>query len=140
MYRVINRLAPILAMSSLKPTDIDEKFEIWFDEEGKNRDVSYNLPRVKCKANDSEIVIKINTDGSLEIHNPNGRYNSKIKKFRYSKDALKFVEKFKEPILMHWNQEISTLQLFKIIDYAITNNCDANISIKHILSESIKKN
>ena len=61
-------------------------------------------------------------------------YTSKLHKFGPYKDALKFVEKFKSALLMHWNKEIETGDLALIMKlvskkrYSVTDAIEATLN------------
>ena len=88
-----------------------QPFDIWVDEFGKTRNNKHNEPRYKVTANDVELDIILHGDDSIEIVND----TQDIKKFKHSKEAMDFIEKFKLPFRMQWDQQIDTYELTTII-------------------------
>lgn len=111
MKLMIREMDYFYEMANLKSKDTGESFDMWIDEVGKNRGTKHNLPRFKPKKGGVELDIIIDGDIVKFDKQP----TNKLHKFGPYKDALKFVEKFKKPLLMHWNQEITTLELGNII-------------------------
>ena len=124
----INGVTSIYGMANLKPRETGQPFELWVDELGNDRNVGHNNPRFKPKANGIQIDIMLNKDGTAEIVDLDP---CKIQKFKYAKNAIHFIEKFSEPLLMHWNGEISSGELTSIIrlvekkHYTISDAIDA---------------
>ena len=88
-----------------------QPFDIWVDEFGKTRNNKHNEPRYKVTANDVELDIILHGDDSIEIVND----AQDIRKFKHSKEAMDFIEKFKLPFRMQWDQQIDTYELTTII-------------------------
>ena len=126
-------IRPIYGMANLTRSDIDEQFEVWIDEAGKNRKVPHGA-RIKAEANNVEISIKLLTDGTIDFVNPKGKFNDKIKKFQYGNDALAFAERFQAPIMMHYNKEISTTDLLLIIRLVIKRGKSVEEAIQEVIS------
>ena len=98
-------------MANLQSKDTGEPFEFWVDDVGKDRGGKHNFPRFKPRKSGVELDIIIDGNDIRFDKQP----TNKLHKFGPYKDALKFVEKFKEPLLMHWNKEITTAELANII-------------------------
>lgn len=122
---------PLYEMANISRNTTGENFELWIDDSGKDRNVGHNLPRFKPKTNGIELDIVIDGD-KIYIDNPNPR---KIKKFKYSKEALEFVERFKKPLLMHWNREIDTAQLGTIFTLVIKKKYTIEDAIKFVIED-----
>lgn len=122
---------PLYEMANISRNTTGENFELWIDDSGKDRNVGHNLPRFKPKTNGIELDIVIDGD-KIYIDNPNPR---KIKKFKYSKEALEFVERFKKPLLMHWNRKIDTAQLGTIFTLVIKKKYTIEDAIKFVTED-----
>lgn len=122
---------PLYEMANFSRNTTGENFELWIDDSGKDRNVGHNLPRFKPKSNGIELDIVIDGD-KVYIDKPNKR---DIRKFKYSKDALQFVRKFKTPLLMHWNREIDTAQLGIIIRLVVKRNYTVNDAVTAVLND-----
>lgn len=122
---------PLYEMANFSRNTTGENFELWIDDSGKNRNVGHNLPRFKPKANDIELDIVIDGD-SIYIDNANPR---DIRKFKYSKDALDFIKRFKKPLLMHWNREIDTAELGLIMKLVVKKNYTVDDAVKAVLND-----
>ena len=109
--RIIDTTNTLYEMANLKSTSTGEPFDIWVDEIGKGRGGKHNLPRFKPEKSGVQLDIVIDGNDVRYDKQP----TNKLHKFGPYKDALKFVEKFKKPLLMHWNQEIDTIQLGNIV-------------------------
>lgn len=128
----INGVASIYGMANLKPRETGQPFELWVDEIGSDRNTEHNKPRFKPKANGIQIDIMLNKDGNAEIINSDPR---KIQKFKYAKEAIHFIEKFSKPLLMHWNDEISSSELTSIIRLVERKNYTLDSAIDTILND-----
>ena len=104
--------------ANLKQKDTGEPFDVWFDEMGKLRNVQHNEPRFKFKSNGIELDIILHSDDTLEVVNP----IRDIKKFKHLKKAEEFIRKFEKPLRMHWNQDLTSLELMYIIRSVCKNN------------------
>ena len=111
MKLYIKEITALYEMANLKSKDTGELFDIWIDEVGKDRGTKHNLPRFKPKKGNVELDIVIDNDVVRFDKQP----TNKLHKFGPYKDALNFVEKFKKPLIMHWNHEITTYELGNII-------------------------
>ena len=118
-------------MANLKSTSTGESFDIWVNEIGKGREGKHNLPRFKPRKGGVELDIIISGDNIRFDKQP----TNKLHKFGPYKDALKFVEKFKEPLLMHWNKEITTTELANIIRLVNKKKYTISDAIKAVLSD-----
>lgn len=106
MIKIV-REKPLFEMANFSKDTTGQHFILWVDEAGKTRNNKHSQARFKVEANNVELVIVI--DGNnIHINKTNPR---KIQKFKYGDEALEFVNKFKIPLLMHWNKEIDTTQL-----------------------------
>lgn len=114
---VINGVSSIYGMANLQPRDIGESFELWVDELGSDRNTGHNNPRFKPKANGIQLDIMLKPNGKAEIIDTDSR---KIRKFKYAKEAVNFIEKYQEPLLMHWYGKIGIRDLANIL-YLATN-------------------
>ena len=130
---VVNGVESIYGMSNLKPSKTGQPFELWVDEIGSDRNVGHNLPRFKSKANDVQLDIILDENGNAKIINTDTR---KIKKFKYAKEAVKFIEKFQKPLLMHWYGEIDSADLANIIKLVEKKNCSLDSAIDTVLNDN----
>ena len=126
------KLAPIYGMANLKSKITGEAFELWIDEVDSERHTSHNEARFKPKANGIQIDIILHKDGTTEIADNDP---IKIQKFGYAKEATKFIERFQEPLLMHWNGEIETGELTAIIRLVVKKNYSIKDAIDVVLSD-----
>ena len=118
-------------MANLGPATTGEVFNIWVDEVGSRRGTKHNLPRFKVEKNSVELVIIINNDDVYFDKAP----TNKLHKFGPYKDALQFVKTFKEPLLMHWNGEIETIQLGNIIRLVVKKHYKLEDAINMVLND-----
>lgn len=129
----INGATSIYGMSNLKPSKTGQPFELWVDEIGSDHNVGHNLPRFKPKANDVQLDIVLNENGNAKIINADTR---KIQKFKYAKEAVKFIEKFQKPLLMHWYGEIDSADLTNIIKLVEKKNYSLDDAINTVLNDN----
>ena len=108
-----------------------QPFDIWVDEFGKERNNKHNEPRYKVTANDVELDIILHGDDSIEIVND----TQDIKKFKHSKEAMDFIEKFKLPFRMQWDQQIDTYELTTIIRLTQKQGFDIIDAIDKVLRD-----
>jgi hypothetical protein len=127
----IETYEPLYEMANFSRSTTGENFELWIDDSGKDRNVGHNLPRVKPKANGIELDIIIDGDNVYIDH----ARKRDITKFKYSRDAIKFVKKFRIPLLMHWNREIDTAQLGIIIRLVVKKNYSVQDAINAALND-----
>lgn len=97
--------------ANIQARDIKQPFDIWVDEIGKDRNVKHKEPRFKVKANNVELDIILHNNGDIETVND----KRDIKKFKYHREAVEFIDKFKEPLRAHWNHDVTTYELIKIL-------------------------
>jgi len=119
--------------ANLRKNTTGQPFDFWVDEIGKDRKVSHNEPRFKVTANNVELDIILHSDDSITINN-NDR---DIRKFKYSKEAIKFVSNFKKPLRMHWNHEIDTGDLATIMRTVYKNDTDILDAISKVITGEI---
>ena len=129
---VINGVSSIYGMANLKPDKTGQPFELWVDECGSDRNVGHNNPRFKPKANGVQLDIMLNSNGKAEIVNTNSR---DVQKFKYAKEAIKFIEDFQKPLLMHWNGEIDSSDLTMIIRFVVKKNYAIDDAIETVLND-----
>ena len=98
-------------MANFSTKTTGEPFTLWIDEAGKERKTKHSLPGFKASANGVQVDIVIDGD-NIKFDNATKR---KLDRFKYAKEALDFIEKFKKPLLMHWNRKIDTAQLGMIM-------------------------
>lgn len=122
----------VYEMANLKSEKKGQPFELWIDELGKNRIQSNNRPKFKLKANNIELDVIITSSFKAEIINAD---QQKIQKFKYSKEAISFIEKYHKPLIMHWNGEIDFYELLSIIMLTNKTNCTIDNSIKQIFND-----
>lgn len=108
-----------------------QPFDIWVDEFGKTRNNKHNEPRYKVTANDVELDIILHGDDSIEIVND----TQDIRKFKHSKEAVEFIEKFKLPFRMQWDQQIDTYELTTIIRLTQKQGFDIIDAIDKVLRD-----
>ncbi len=130
---IINGQESIYGMANLKPREIGESFELWIDELGSDRNVGHNNPRFKPKANGIQLDIMLLRNGKAEIINADPR---KIQKFKYGNEAVRFIEKFSEPLIMHWNGDISSSELTAIIRLVVKKKYSINDAIEAVLNDN----
>lgn len=90
--------------ANLRQNTTGQPFDLWLDEAGCDRNVQHNEPRVKVRENGIELDIIIHNNGKLEIVND----ERDIRKFKHSKEAVEFIDAYKDVLRMHWNHEIDT--------------------------------
>lgn len=129
---VINGQESIYGMANLKPKETGQPFELWVDEIGSDRNVGHNNPRFKPKANGIQLDIMLNSNGKAEIVNADSR---KIQKFKYGKEAVQFIERFSEPLMMHWNGDISSSELTAIIRLVVKKKYSIDDAIEAVLND-----
>lgn len=130
---IINEQESIYGMANLKPREIGESFELWIDELGSDRNIGHNNPRFKPKANGIQLDIILLRNGKAEIINADPR---KVQKFKYGKEAVRFIEKFSEPLIRHWNGEISSSELAAIIRLVVKKKYSINDAIEAVLNDN----
>ena len=123
---------PLYEMANLQESTLGERFELWLDETKKDKNVGHNLPRFKPKANGVELDIVIDGD-TVRFDKAN---TSKPRKFKYGKDAIKFVEKFKKALLLHWNKKIDTFKLGMIIYLVNKKHYSVDAAINDVLNDN----
>lgn len=119
--------------ANIRRKDTGQPFDIWIDEKGCERNVQHNEPRFKFSANGIELDIILHNDDKIEIVN-----NSKeIKKFKHSKEAVNFVQTFKQPLRMHWNHDLTTYELIKVLRDVYKNDTAILDAISKALKDTI---
>lgn len=131
MKLMIDEHDTLYEMANFGPNTTGESFTLWIDEAGKLRNTKHNLPRFKPESNGVQLDIVIE-DGIVRFDNET---KPKLTKFKNANKALKFVEKFKEPLLMHWNKEIDTAQLGVIIRLVVKKKYTVEDAITAVLND-----
>ena len=116
--------------ANLKPKTTGQKFDFWVDEAGCDRNVQHNEPRFKPKANGVQLDVILHNDDTIEIVNG----AREIRDFKYSKEAVDFVDRFKIPLRMHWNHEIETAELASIIRMVFKKDVDVLDAISRVVA------
>lgn len=130
----INESNSLYEMANFGYNTTGEHFILWIDEAGKLRKTTHDLPRFKPEANDEQIDIVID-NGVVRFDDKTQKNPRKLRKFKYGDDALKFIEKFKVPLLMHWNKEIDTAQLGVIIRLVTKKKYTVDDAVKAVLND-----
>ena len=129
---VISGQGSIYGMANLKSSEIGQPFDLWVDELGSDRKAGHNNPRFKPKANGIQLDIMLKSNGTAEIINADPR---KIQKFKYGEESVKFIEQFSEPLMMHWNGEISSSELSAIIRLVVKKGYSIDDAIEAVLND-----
>ena len=101
-------------MANISKDDYNTPVGLWIDEVGNRRNVKHNNPRLKIVNNYNEdftdlISISISKNPELE------EGTLKIKRKDYN-TMLRFISKNYEIFLKRWNNEITTKQMFTLLD------------------------
>lgn len=129
----VNGVSSVYGMANLKPSKTGLPFEVWIDEIGSDRNIAHNLPRFKVRAGGTELDIVLSENGVAKIVNKDTR---QIQKFGYAKEATDFIEKFSEPLLMHWKGEIDSFDVLQIIRIALKNNYSPEKATEIVLNKN----
>ena len=102
---------------NISKNDYNTPVGLWIDELGNKRKVQHNNPRLKIVNNYNEdftdtIDVTISDNPQIE------KGVSKLKQKDY-KTMLKFISKNYEIFLKRWNNEITTKEMFKLLDNII---------------------
>ena len=84
-------------MANVSREDTNLPYDIWIDSKGKERNVPHSTPRVKVEVDGELIPVSISD-------NPQILVDKKI--IRFSRVA-RWIIKYKEVLISHWNKEIS---------------------------------
>ena len=108
----------LFEMSTLRKYQTRLPVNIWIDDQGAFRNVPHNLPRLKFQANKSDKVIGKGIPISISIKKPEILIdNPKTELNSYEIGQIKnFIVRNYKVLMKYWNQEISTEELFKMIN------------------------
>lgn len=120
-------------MANFDRNSIKQPFDLWVDEAGKDRKVEHNLPRFKPKNNGIELEIVIRPDG--KVINKSSKQDTKA--FGHATEAMKFVEKFKKPLLMHFYKEIDTTKLGTIFFLVARKKYTVDDAIEFVTDDDV---
>jgi hypothetical protein len=104
----------IFEMANYQTEESGLPYEIWFDDVGKNRIPSHNIPRIKIKIHDSGnfIPISINKYPKILLKGMQLRKAENELKGKNKEIMFNFISKNHELILQHWSGNITTAMLF----------------------------
>lgn len=88
-------------MATVSKTDTKLPYDLWIDSVGRDRQTEHNLPRIKVDVDGDRIPVSISDDPEILIA------NKSIPKFS---EIKKYIKKYKDVFIRHWNKEISDRQ------------------------------
>jgi len=101
-----NEVINFYEMASLQPSDTNTSLTIWIDEVGKDRKGKHNLPRLKVVYNGKYLPVLIDAKPKVLEGDIPSKYFNKISEWIILNLDL---------LLKHWNQELTTMELFQAI-------------------------
>lgn len=87
-------------MANVSKQDTKLQYDLWIDSEGKNRKVSHNTPRLKVDVDGDRVPVSIEDSPKILV-------DKKIKGFS---EIAKYIVKYKDVLIKHWNKEITDRQ------------------------------
>lgn len=121
--------------ANIRSKDTKQPFDLWVDEHGCDRNVQHNEPRFKVTANNIQLDLILHKDDSIEIVNS----SSDIRKFKHSKEAVNFIDKFKEPLRAHWNHDLTTYELTHILRKVYGSDKEILDVLSDVITNGISK-
>ena len=88
-------------MANVSKQDTKLPYDIWIDSVGKDRSSEHNLPRIKVDVDGDRIPVSISDEPEILVSNKTIPEFSEIKKY---------IKKYKDVFLKHWNKEITDRQ------------------------------
>ena len=95
----------LMEMANVSTQDTGLPYSIWIDSAGKDRKVSHNDPHVKVV--DGKFIKPVYISKNPEILV--GR------KFEHSAEVLKWLRKYYDVLIKHWNKELTDKQAFNLL-------------------------
>ena len=90
------------------------------------------FPTFELYKDDIRVDFEMFKDGTIRILETDSYI---LNLFKYSKEAVQFLQKYKEPIMMRYHQEIDTFQLGDIIKLVERRQCDLKQAIEYVLND-----
>ena len=88
-------------------------YGIWFDEQGKTRINTHNIPRVKIMMSNNDMIpVSVENVPQILLKGTQLAKAEKILKGKSKAKMFKFISKNSDLILKHWEGDITTVQLF----------------------------
>ena len=92
-------------MANVSKEDTNLQYDIWIDSIGSLRNVSHNIPRIKVKVDGKTISISISTNPKILAG----------KDFAHSSEIFKWIIKYHDVLMKHWNKEITDKQALNLL-------------------------
>lgn len=110
MENIIKRLienhrSDLNEMANVSKSDTKLHYDIWIDSEGKDRTLKHNTPRVKVKVDGKTVSISISENPKILAG----------KDFRHSAEVLKWISKYHDILMQHWNKEITDREALNLL-------------------------
>lgn len=125
----------VYGMANLQHDDINQPFDIWIDEFGKNRNTTHYLARFKPRRSGQSLEIVVKKDWTVDF----GAACTESQKRKFgkseSKKAIQFIDTYKKVLVMHYNGELTTVQLSAILLLAIKGKVDLDEAISTVLDK-----
>ena len=108
MENIIKRLLEnhrLDEMANVSKSDTGLHYDIWIDSVGSDRKGQHHIPRVKVKVGESMIPISISEDPRILAGED----------FVRSGEILRWVAKYHEVLLKHWNKELTDREALNLL-------------------------
>ena len=95
----------LMEMANVSTQDTGLPYSIWIDSAGKDRKTSHNDPRIKVRVNGEFIPVSISKNPEILVE----------RKFDHSAEVLKWVRKYYDVLIKHWNKELTDKQALNLL-------------------------
>lgn len=95
----------LFEMAQVSKKDTKLPYNLWIDSVGKGRNVPHNTPRLKVDVDGDLIPVSIQETPEILVN----------KTFPYSAEIFKYVKKYLQVFLKHWNNEITDKEALNIL-------------------------
>ena len=95
----------LFEMAKVSKKDTKLPYNLWIDSMGKERNVPHNTPRLKVDVDGDLIPVSIQETPEILVN----------KTFPHSAEILKYVKKYLQVFLKHWNNEITDKEALNML-------------------------
>lgn len=95
----------LMEMANVSTQDTGLPYSIWIDSAGKDRKTSHNDPHIKVKVDGKFIPVSISKNPQILAR----------RNFEHSSEVLKWVCKYYDVLIKHWNKEFTDKQALNLL-------------------------
>ena len=95
----------LFEMAKVSKKDTKLPYDLWIDSMGKSRNTPHSIPRIKVEVDGDRIPISIEICPKVLVN----------KTFPHSAEIFRYVKKYLQVFLKHWNNEITDREALNML-------------------------